>query len=253
MNANSPTVPPVITPPSPAIPSVPPPRFKFLLAAAVWLCVVLAGIGVTWILPEMYASTALILAVPDATEVSPSTNLTTYAPVNDAIFLQTQRHMIASEAVLALVVDALDLTSVWGKKYYGDQKLTTSECVALLRARLDVRFVTNTKIMAIRVYSESAQEAATLANAVVQAYDLWRAESMGRHAPQKSWVVIADKAVPAVKPERPNIRLNTFLSIVTGALFGAMVALLVYLLHWRAYRRKIEAADVRPPLGLHPG
>lgn len=255
MNADSPTVPPVIAPPPPAVPSARPPRFKFLLAAAIWMIVVVTGVLVTWMLPEMFVSATQVVVQPDASEVFNPTNATGSVPDYDPIFLQTQMHVITSEAVLTRVVDELDLISVWGKKYSTGHKLKASECVALLKARLDVRRVRNTKIITIRVYSGSPQESATLANSVVQAYQIWRTDYLSRHIPNagsalQSSVEVLEKAIPAVKPIRPNIPLNVAVSMVMGAMFGILLALLVYLLQWRAYRRKIGVYGAIPSPGL---
>lgn len=176
MNANAPDVPPVIVPPTPGLTAALAPRFKFLLAAVVWLSVVLVGTGVTLILPEMFASTARLQVLPEPGQTDGASK----ALVHDHHFVQTQVGVVCSEAVLGRVVEALELPQVWGKKYYNDQKLKVSECIALLRGRMDVRVMTNSSLMDIRIYSDTALEAATIANEVARAYQKSRTESVQR-------------------------------------------------------------------------
>lgn len=325
MNANAPNIPPVITPTAPDPTSAPPPRFKFLLVAVVWLTVVFIGTGVTFILPEMFVSAVRIKVQPDPPQVSGLTDTTGGGAAYDPSFLLTQARLIDSETVLTNVVDALDLTTVWGKRYYDNQKLRLSEALLLLQGRLDVRPMTNTSLIWIRVYSESAPDAALVANEVAKAYHLWRvnnvqrrlrktieelekqlalqeqkverlkfeltglagaaeafalnssqkltylekqkafeteldlsqllvrrinAEKVNLQLPLSELVMIVDKAVPGLKPVRPNVPLNIILSIILGAMVGVMLAGLVYLFQWRAYRRKIGVYGAAHSPGL---
>lgn len=178
MNANSPENPPVIAAPVPGLVAVARPKFKFLLVAVVWLSVVLMGVGVTLMLPEMFASAVRLKVLPDPLELSVRTDPATAASLYDPRFFPTQSGLIYSEAVLSRVVNTLDLPTVWGNKYYEGQKLKTSECVKLLEARLDVRARTNANLIDIRAFSESSPEAALVANAVAKAYAEWRLESV---------------------------------------------------------------------------
>src|SRR5262249_2184829 len=63
-----------------------------------------------------------------------------------------------------------NLNEVWGKKYADGSKLKTTESLAILKARLDLRPVRNTSVIEIRAYSEDRDEAARIANAVAEAY-----------------------------------------------------------------------------------
>ncbi|MCY2924803.1 MAG: capsular biosynthesis protein, partial [Planctomycetota bacterium] len=78
--------------------------------------------------------------------------------------------MITSEVILGKVIEDLDLNKEWGKKYANGERLKTSEAISLLKQRIDLRPVRNTSIIEIRVYSEKADEASKIANAVAEAY-----------------------------------------------------------------------------------
>src|ERR1035437_8945743 len=120
---------------------------------AVFALVVITSTVITFILPDTYASATRIK--PDGT-------------VND-LADQAEFEAIQSEVVLGKVIEALNLNAEWGKKFGRGNNLRTSETLALLRMRLDLRPVRNTSFIEIRTYSENPKEAATIANAVAEA------------------------------------------------------------------------------------
>ena len=98
--------------------------------------------------------------------------MTTYDPY----FIQTEFEVIQSELVLGKVIEQLDLNREWGKKYAGGERLKTSESIALLKGRIDLRPVRNTSLIEIRVYDWKPEEAARIANAIAEAYMAYRLE-----------------------------------------------------------------------------
>jgi Mg-chelatase subunit ChlD len=96
--------------------------------------------------------------------------------VYDPYFIQTTFEIIQSELVLDKAVDALKLQDAWANKN-GGQKLTKEEAVAMLKDRLTLSPVKNTKLIAITVKSDQPAESAKLANAVASAYQDYRAEN----------------------------------------------------------------------------
>jgi capsular exopolysaccharide synthesis family protein len=68
------------------------------------------------------------------------------------------------------VINLLGLNARWGKKYNAGNTLKTTETMGILKSRMDLRPVRSTKLIEIRVYSESPAEAAELANAIAVAY-----------------------------------------------------------------------------------
>jgi capsular polysaccharide biosynthesis protein len=143
--------------------------------------------------------------------------------------------------VLGEVVDTCDLNTEWGRKYASGEKLKTSESLTILRGRLDVRPVRNTSIISVRAYSEDKEEAAMVANAVMVAYQ----NQVGKVSPTVSAIVI-DRALPGLRPVRPNKPLNIALGIVVGAVLGAGSAALVTALAAN-YRGRHRAPRPPPP------
>jgi capsular polysaccharide biosynthesis protein len=165
----------------------------------VFLLVVATTTLITFILPASYSSTVRIK--PGWT-------------VNDRAG-QLESESIQSDAVLGKVIDDLDLNQAWGKKYAGGTLLKTSKSVALLKARLDIRPVRTTDLIEIRAFSDDASEAAKLANAIAQSYRAYRSSAFS--------IKIVDKAVPGLRPVRPNKPLNIALGLL-GGMFLALAA-----------------------------
>jgi serine/threonine protein kinase/capsular polysaccharide biosynthesis protein len=159
-------------------PSAPPPRrtspfvAALITAVVVWVFVMFAATVVTFLLPESYESTARIkiereqdLSAPGAT-----------TPYYDPYFIQTEFEVLQSQLVLKRVIAALDLNTVWGRKYAGGQPLTDAESLPILRRCLELRPVRNTSLIAIRVFQDRPDEAARIANAIAEAYRAFRQE-----------------------------------------------------------------------------
>ncbi|MCX6921916.1 MAG: hypothetical protein NT154_01665, partial [Verrucomicrobia bacterium] len=176
----------------------PAPRFVFMAVfTMVFLLVVITSTLITFILPESYSSTARI--IPSWT-------------VNDRAG-QVEFESIQSAAVLGKVIADLNLNHAWGKKYAGGSSLKTSESLALLKARLEIRPVRATDLIEIRAFSHDPAEAAKLANAIADTYREYRSSAFS--------VEIVDKAVPGLRPVRPNKPAN----IMFGVLGGMLLAL----------------------------
>ena len=148
-------------------------RIRKTIILAVFLLVVITATLVTFILPESFSSTARIKIERDQSDIAGMTdrgNLQIYDPY----FIQTEFELIQSESILGKVVDGLDLNNVWGKKYANGERLKTSESIQMLKTRMDLRPVRNTSLIEIRVFSEKADEAAKIANAIAEAYKAHR-------------------------------------------------------------------------------
>lgn len=151
-------------------------RIRKTVILAVFLLVVITATLVTFILPESYASTARIRVERDVSDIRGLTE-TSYMPGGyDPYFIQTEYEMIQSEVVLSNVVQTLQLREEWGRKYAGGQTLKTPEAIQLLKNRTDVQPVRNTSLIAIKVYSENAEEAARIANQIAATYQEYRRE-----------------------------------------------------------------------------
>jgi capsular polysaccharide biosynthesis protein len=193
------------------------PRTIFLkVFVVVFLIILCTTMTVTFLLPESYASVSRIKAESDT-------------PWNDPYFLQTTFEIIQSETVLGPVIDKLHLNTVWGKKYNGGEPLETTNTLEILKKRIILSIVRNTKIIDITVYSEDKNEAAQIANAIAQSYQDYRTANRIKFQPEKldaripifPTVEIVDTAKPGKVPVRPNKPLN----IVLGTVFGIILAL----------------------------
>ena len=135
----------------------------------VFLITVIIATAITFIVPETYASTCKLKVENE----QPATNNYSYDPY----FIQTTFEIINSRLVLNDVVAKLNLNVEWGKKYFNGETLKTTECVEILKGRMALSPVRNTKLIAITVYSDDKNEAALIANAVAEAYKDYRIKS----------------------------------------------------------------------------
>ena len=121
----------------------------------------------------------------------------------DPYFIQTTFEIMQSQMVLSNVVAALNLNVEWGKKYFNGETLKTTETMEILKQRMQLAPVKNTKLIAITVYSDDKQEAADLANAIAKAYKDYRIESR-RELTTNGVAVLEDQYVA----EEQEIRTN---------------------------------------------
>ena len=136
--------------------------------AVVFLVVLTISVAITFILPESYASTARIKVESDA----PTAN--GQPPAYDPYFIQTTFEIMQSQLVLSNVVARLNLNVEWGKKYFNGQTLKTTETMEILKPRMQLAPIKNTKLIAITVYSDDKHEAAQIANAIAESYRDYR-------------------------------------------------------------------------------
>jgi len=114
--------------------------------------------------------------------------------------------------------------------------LNRNDVVELLRRRLEISIVkprygapvnlTDNVPFRICCYSDNPEEAAKIANAVVDGYRaFWQEEHRQVNAvPIERRVTVLDPAVPAYRPVRPNRPLNLILGAFAGVLIGVVVA-----------------------------
>lgn len=148
-------------------------RIRKTVILAVFLLVVLTATLVTWILPVSYSSEARIKVDRDVSDI-PGMTQSPLLPGYDPYFIQTEFEVIQSERILSNVVHQLNLSVEWGKKYAGGERLKTQETMILLRNRMDLSPVRNTSLIAIRIFSQDAEEAARIANEIAETYKEYR-------------------------------------------------------------------------------
>ena len=186
------------------------PWFLFLL-------VVFFSTIITFLLPESFASTATMKVEHD----QPVTGNQIYDPY----FIQTQFEIIKSDAVLSNVITALNLNQVWGRKFFKGETLHFSETLEILKGRLSLAPVGNTKLMKVVVYGEDKNEPAQIANAIAESYRDYRIRNSNWKSPlpQPVLVQIIDLAEPSKAPVKPNKTVITVLGAVIGLLLAGAV------------------------------
>jgi capsular polysaccharide biosynthesis protein len=211
------------------LPPLASPRRAFsVVFGTMFVLVVATSTLVTFILPEEYSS---------AVRISPGWSVNNRAG-------QLEFESIQSVAVLSKVIDDLHLDQAWGRKHAGGSPLKPSELLKLLKARIEVRPVRGSDLIQIRAFSDDAAEAAKLANAIAVAYREYRLGAFS--------VKIVDRAVPGVRPARPNKPANIAFGVVGGLLLaleaGAAMAVIVAWLE----RRSLATTTPPAPHSLSP-
>lgn len=148
-------------------------RIRKTVILAVFLLVLITATLVTFVLPEYYLSTASIKIDRDVTDITSFTG-TRNPGVYDPYFIQTEFEAIKSEAILTNVIARFDLNNKWGRKYNNGKPLKQTDTLMILRKNMNLSPVRNTMFIDIGVYSDNAQEAADLANAIAEAYRDYR-------------------------------------------------------------------------------
>jgi capsular polysaccharide biosynthesis protein len=198
---------------------------NWLAAVAVgmvaFLLVVTASVVVTALLPRSYCSVARV-AVEKPTEGADATRVAAYDPY----FLQTEVEILASRAVLGNVIEGLDLNRRWAARYRAEL-VTSEETYQLLRRMVAVRHFRNTSLLEVRVFSEDRDEAAAIANQIVEAY-----HRIASSSPRRRLVEITDAAEPGLRPVRPNVPLNVMVGLMAGLLAGLLAGGVVILIQW---------------------
>jgi succinoglycan biosynthesis transport protein ExoP len=198
-------------------------RIRKTVIIAVFLLVVITATLVTFILPEMFASTASMKVEQDKSDISEfggegGGRIRTYDPY----FIQTEFETIQSEAILSNVVEVLDLNNEWGNKLNNGQRLKTAESIAILRGRLDLRPRRNTTIIDVKVYFENPADAAKLANAVAATYKKWRYDRghrlvTGGIEKLNEQLKMQEQVIEDIKNELDRLRIEAKISDIDAA------------------------------------
>ena len=157
-------------------------RIRKAIIITVFLITAIIATAVTFILPESYASTCKLKVENDINDASGGTSPLPSQMTYDPYFIQTTFEIINSQLVLSNVIATLNLNVEWGKKFFNGETLKTTETMEILKGRMGLSPVKNTKLMAITVYSDDKNECALIANAVAEAYKNYRIESRFKYA-----------------------------------------------------------------------
>ena len=134
----------------------------------------LGGFGLSLLLkPDQYAATARIKVENDVTDILGTSSMVVYDPY----FIQTTFEIIQSQLALGPGITNLNLNEVWGRKFFNGKTIETTETLKIIKSRLRLAPVRNTKLIAITFYSGDPNEAAQVANAIANAYRDYRINS----------------------------------------------------------------------------
>ncbi len=165
-------------------------RIRKTVIISVFLLISITATLVTFILPRYYASTARIEINADV-PVTIAAQQQTYLPY-DPYFIETEFQKMQSEQVLGRVITRLGLNEKWGEKYNGGVPFKTEDTMQLLKDRLTLETERNTKLIDITFYSDDANEAAQVANAIASAYYDYRLAEYNSNALQQVQAMESD-------------------------------------------------------------
>ena len=158
-------------------------RIRKAIIITVFLITAIIATAVTLILPESYASTARIKVENEGGIVSGMGNSPAATSFGyDPYFIQTTFEIMQSQLVLSNVIATMNLNVEWGKKYNNGETLKTTETMEILKQRMGLVQVRNTKLISITVYSDDKKEAADLANSIAEAYRTYRIQTSQQQA-----------------------------------------------------------------------
>ena len=152
-------------------------RIRKAIIITVFLITAIIATAVTFILPESYASTCKIKVENDINDSPGGSAATPSMMPYDPYFIQTTFEIMQSSLVLSNVISTLNLNVEWGKKYFNGETLKSTETMEILKQRMGLAPVRNTKLISITVYSDDAKEAALLANTIADAYKNYRLDT----------------------------------------------------------------------------
>ena len=158
-------------------------RIRKAIIITVFLITAIIATAVTLILPESYASTARIKVENEGGIVSGMGNSPAATSFGyDPYFIQTTFEIMQSQLVLSNVIATMNLNVEWGKKYNNGETLKTTETMEILKQRMGLVPVRNTKLISITFYSDDKKEAADLANSIAEAYRTYRIQTSQQQA-----------------------------------------------------------------------
>lgn len=144
----------------------------------------------------------------------------------------TYIEILKSDVVLSKVISQMDLP------------YTNKE----LKNMISANALNNTEILEVKVTSKDPEEAAAIANALAE---LAPPEII--RVVQAGGVQLIDKAVPQMEPVAPNIKLNSVIGALLGAVIATIAVLLIAMLDTRVKSEEaLQKQYDLPVLGVIP-
>jgi capsular polysaccharide biosynthesis protein/tRNA A-37 threonylcarbamoyl transferase component Bud32 len=190
----------------------------------VFLLIFGGAVIITVLMVESFASTTRIMLRPNTTAAAGYATAPGVTGSYDPYLIQTEFEVIQSALVLSPVIQNLDLANEWNNRYGRGQRLTDANLLTLLKGRISLHPVRNANVIEITVFDERPEEAANIANGIVDAFlnHLSQVEAAGA-VDSGLRLTIIDRAVPGLRPVRPNKPLNIALGSLAGLVFGTAV------------------------------
>ena len=207
------------TPPlASSMPNGPRPLLRGLKVAGwIFLGCLLVAVLITMLIPNTYMASARFIIPLVAEQAVESSAPNTYRlPSPDSI--QTEVQGLRSLDFLKKAGNNLDLPKRWGQKFNNGTALSDDRTAALLQQIIEVESVPRSAIVVLRCYSDSATEAAEIANALVNTYSSLQPDVR---------IKIIEHAAAPMRPARPNRPLNFFLGAGIGVVLGLLVGCIV--------------------------
>lgn len=152
-------------------------RIRKTVIIAVFLLVVITATVVTFLLPEQYAGKARVSVHQENPDIQPVSQGTAYYPQGiDPFYIQTEFEVMQSQEVLDRVIETNHLREHWGVKLNSGDPLPPELTRQQLKKNIRLSPEHNTSIIDIIVYSDTAKEAAELANSIAEEYKQYREE-----------------------------------------------------------------------------
>jgi len=148
-------------------------RVRWVLVLLAFLLVVITAAIVTFFQPREYQSSVFIEVKSMAETPRIFGNDGGLMPYHDPQLAPTVYQIIQRTGILYPVIDDLKLQDKWGQ---GGNRPTREQAYRILRSKLDLDEVRNTDLLQISVYDTDPQEAADIANKIVEVYQKVRVQ-----------------------------------------------------------------------------
>lgn len=148
-------------------------RNRAAIIITVLLLALMTGYVVTvYVMQKMYDSKAQIRVSKEARDLGIFDGRTD-SPF-DVVFFSGEISTIQSKLILLPVIEKLNLTKVWSARLFNNSPLTAEKAFLILQNRVEVNYQRNSDILEIRAKSDLPEEAATIANTIVEVYTTMR-------------------------------------------------------------------------------
>jgi len=203
-------------------------RNRLWVIFTIFALTLISGIYVTeQVLPRTYTATATI-------KIQSSQNHTAVGTLNesierpmDSVEFQTQYTIMHSSQVLLPVVRSLHLDKVWAKRIYKlpSGSIPETDAVNRLSGMVSIVYTHGTNLVDVTVRSEVPQEAADIANSLVDTYKVMRDDEQRQRSDTgtdslQQQIADQQKVVDEAKANRDKLRQDLGIAFQAGSPSG---------------------------------